>query len=76
MMILKTSAHPDDAKKFIDYVLSDAGQALVAKTQLMPARADVTADRPLIADLKILEVDPKTDRKAVLDHFAKTFGME
>ncbi|OSQ45041.1 ABC transporter substrate-binding protein [Thalassospira sp. MCCC 1A01428] len=76
MMILKTSAHQDDAKKFIDYVLSDAGQALVAKTQLMPARSDVKADRPLIADLKILEVDPKTDRKAVLDRFTKTFGLE
>lgn len=73
MMILKSSTHQDAAKKFIDYVLSDAGQAMVAKVYLMPARSDVSADRPLVSDLKILDVDPATDRKATLAHFAKIF---
>jgi iron(III) transport system substrate-binding protein len=41
MMILKTSQHADDAKAFIDYVLSPEGQARVADAWLMPARRDV-----------------------------------
>ncbi len=43
MMILKTSQHADDAKAFIDYVLSPEGQARVADAWLMPARRDVAA---------------------------------
>jgi len=74
MMILKSSAHQDAAKAFIDYVLSKEGQGLVAKANLLPARSDVGADRPLIADLKILSVDPSTKREDVLAHFAKTFA--
>lgn len=57
MMILNWSKQQDDAKKFIDYVLSDEGQKAVANAYLMPARSDVSADRPLIADLKILTID-------------------
>ena len=59
MMILNWSKHQDEAKQFIDYVLSDEGQASVAATYLMPARTDIAADRPLIADLKILQIDAK-----------------
>jgi iron(III) transport system substrate-binding protein len=54
MMILKTSQHADDAKAFVDYVLSPEGQALVADAWLMPARSDVPAKRPLLNELKIL----------------------
>jgi hypothetical protein len=53
MMILKTSQHADDAKAFIDYVLSPEGQALVADAWLMPARRDVAAKRPLLDALKV-----------------------
>lgn len=74
MMILKSSSHQDAAKKFIDYVLSKKGQAMVADAQLMPARSDVGADRPLVSDLKILKVDPKTDRDATLKRFADIFA--
>lgn len=77
MMIFKSSKHQDEAKKFIDYVLSEKGQKEVAATYLMPARTDIPADRPLISDLKILPVDagavyPKRDE--TLATFAKTFG--
>ena len=75
MMILKTAQHPDQAKAFIDYVLSDEGQGLVAKTQLMPARADIKADRPLVSDLKVLDVDPKTDRAATLKTFSDVMAQ-
>jgi len=74
MMILKSSAHQDLAKKFIDYVLSEEGQATVAATYLMPARTDVGADRPLISDLKLLSVDPANDREATLGKFAAIFA--
>ncbi|SON54217.1 putative 2-aminoethylphosphonate-binding periplasmic protein precursor [Hartmannibacter diazotrophicus] len=74
MMILKSSQHQDAAKAFIDYVLSDEGQAAVAGADLMPARSDVGADRPLMSDLKLLSVDPSTDRKAILAHFAEIFA--
>lgn len=75
MMILASTQNPDEAKAFIDYVLSEEGQALVAETYLMPARTDIPADRPLISDLDILDVDPNTDRAAVLARFAEIFGL-
>ena len=77
MMILNWSKHQDDAKKFIDYGLSDEGQAEVAKAFLMPARTDVPADRPLISDLKVLPIDAATvyaKRDAILASFAQTMG--
>jgi iron(III) transport system substrate-binding protein len=57
MMILHSTANPDAAKAFVDFVLSDAGQELVAATWMMPARADVEGLRPGINDLKVIEVD-------------------
>ncbi|HEY4192058.1 MAG TPA: ABC transporter substrate-binding protein [Mesorhizobium sp.] len=56
-MIMNWSKNQDDAKKFIDYMLSDEGQKIVAKAMLMPARTDIAADRPLIGDLKLLKYD-------------------
>lgn len=76
-MILNWSKHQDEAKKFIDYMLSDEGQAEVAKTYLMPARTDVKANRPLISDIKVLTIDTKAvyaKRDDTLKAFAKTFA--
>jgi iron(III) transport system substrate-binding protein len=76
-MILNWSKHQDEAKKFIDYMLSDEGQKLVAKTYLMPARTDIAADRPLIADLKLLNYDAAAvqgRRKEVLQQVSDVFG--
>ncbi|TMV78917.1 extracellular solute-binding protein [Thioclava sp. BHET1] len=76
-MILKSSKHADEAKKFIDYMLSDAGQKAVAATYLMPSRTDVAAKRPGIADLKILPGDTSAlyaKRTEILADFGKTFG--
>ena len=77
MMILNWSKQQDDAKKFIDYVLSDEGQKAVAATYLMPARTDIAANRPQISDLKILPVDAATvygKRDATLAEFGKVVG--
>lgn len=57
MMILASTGNPDAAKAFVDFTLSEAGQALVADTFLMPARTDVEGKRPGIAELTVIEVD-------------------
>ena len=77
MMILKTSQHADDAKAFVDYVLSPEGQALVADAWLMPARSDVQAKRPLLNELKILPTagEGNSERSAVLSRFNTLFAQ-
>ena len=52
-------------------------QELVAKTYLMPARTDIAADRPLIADLKLLSYDAaavQAKRKETLQQISDIFG--
>lgn len=57
-MILKDSPNLDNARLFIDYLLSDEGQQLVANAYLLPGRADIPAkDRAQVADIKLLEYD-------------------
>ncbi|WP_017798938.1 ABC transporter substrate-binding protein [Winslowiella toletana] len=76
MMILKTTQHPQEAKAFIDYVLSPAGQAKVADAWLMPARTDVSARRPLLNDLKLLPTvsDGTSERSEILKRFNTLFA--
>ncbi|SIS74189.1 extracellular solute-binding protein [Phaeovulum vinaykumarii] len=74
MMILKSTENADDAKAFVDYVLSEEGQAMVAKVFLMPSRTDITADRPLIGDLKLLPTEGAPAREAVLATFSGLFN--
>ncbi|MGJ4749171.1 extracellular solute-binding protein, partial [Leptospira sp. SA-E8] len=79
MMILKSSKVPADARKFIDYVLSDAGQKMVAETFLMPARTDVAAKRPGITEFKALP--PASDseragRATLLEKFGQLFNRQ
>ncbi len=76
-MILSWSKHQDEAKQFIDYMLSDEGQKLVAATYLMPARSDIPANRPLVADLKVLKIDAAAvygKRDETLKEFGKIFA--
>lgn len=76
-MILNWSKNQDDAKKFIDYMLSDEGQKAVAAQMLMPARTDIPADRPLISDLKLLKYDATAvngKRKETLKQVTDIFG--
>lgn len=77
VMILNWSKQQDDAKKFVDYILSEEGQKTVAGAQLMPSRTDIKADRPLISDLKILPIDADAvyaKREETLGAFGKIFG--
>jgi iron(III) transport system substrate-binding protein len=76
-MILNWSKQQDEAKQFIDYMLSDEGQKMVADTYLMPARSDIPANRPLVADLKVLTIDAPAvygKRKETLGEFGKIFA--
>ncbi len=75
MMILKTTQHADDAKAFIDYVLSPEGQKMVADAWLMPARTDVEAKRPLFTELKVLPTQSggTSERGDVLKRFNTLF---
>lgn len=77
MMILKTSQHADDAKAFIDYVLSPEGQARVADAWLMPARRDVATKRPLLDALKVLPTtsEGSSERGAVLARFSQLYAQ-
>ncbi|MFE3837274.1 ABC transporter substrate-binding protein [Pseudogemmobacter sonorensis] len=77
VMILEWSKNQDEAKQFVDYILSDAGQTVVADSNLMPARGDIAAARPLIADLTILPVDAEAvqgARESTLATFGETFA--
>lgn len=57
IMILNSTDNADAAKAFVDFVLSEAGQALVAQTYLMPSRTDIEGLRPGINDLSVIDVD-------------------
>ncbi len=59
MMIMKTSPNPVAAKAFEDFILSDAGQKLVANAFLIPARSDVPplSTRATIETMHPLPVD-------------------
>lgn len=79
IIVMNWSKQQADAKKFVDYMLSPEGQAAVAKVQMMPARADIAAKRPLIKDLAILEFDNAqiyAKRKEILQRFADIFGRK
>jgi iron(III) transport system substrate-binding protein len=57
-MILKTSPNADNAKAFMDYLLSDEAQKLVADAYLLPGRSDVAcANRSNVSDIPVLDTD-------------------
>jgi iron(III) transport system substrate-binding protein len=78
MMILKSSKHAAEARKFIDYVLSPEGQAEVAGVYLIPARSDIAAKRPALKDIKLLPSDAQVygRRDALLAGFAASMARK
>jgi iron(III) transport system substrate-binding protein len=57
MMIVKTTQHAQAAKAFIDFVLSERGQQMVAAKYILPARTDIKAKRPGWNELNIINFD-------------------
>jgi iron(III) transport system substrate-binding protein len=60
MMILASTNNAAGSQAFVDFVLSEAGQRLVANTWMMPARTDVEGLRPGIAELTVIDIDEAT----------------
>ena len=57
-MILKTSPNTANAKAFMDYLLSDEAQNLVANAYLLPGRSDIRCtNRANISDIPVLSTD-------------------
>lgn len=57
-MILNTSPNQDNAKAFMDYLLSEEAQQLVADAYLLPGRSDITCTkRSNVADIPVLACD-------------------
>ncbi|MFN4282135.1 MAG: ABC transporter substrate-binding protein [Alphaproteobacteria bacterium] len=77
-MILKTTKNPEAAKRFIDYMLSDEGQKIVADVYLLPARTDIAAKRAGWNDIKLLAVEESTasKRAETLAKFKATMGLK
>lgn len=57
-MILKSSSNLENAQAFVDFLLSDTAQQLVADAYLLPGRADITCDnRTNVTDIPTLDTD-------------------
>ncbi len=50
-MIMKTAPDKENAQKFMDYLLSDEVQKMVADANLLPGRSDVKAKNTQLADI-------------------------
>jgi iron(III) transport system substrate-binding protein len=57
VFVQKDAPHREEARKLVDFMLSNDGQALVAKTFLIPARVDVRAQRPAPGEFTMLSPD-------------------
>lgn len=57
VMIPRTTDQPDEARQFVDFVLSDEGQKLVADRLILPARTDIKSERPGWDELHLIDFD-------------------
>jgi iron(III) transport system substrate-binding protein len=57
VFVQQGAPHRDEAHKLVDFMLSDEGQNLVAKTFLIPTRPDILARRVTPGEFKMLEPD-------------------
>ena len=57
VFVQQGAPHREQAHKLVDFILSRARQSLVAKTFLIPARADTRAQRPAPGEFKTLAAD-------------------
>ncbi len=77
--ILKASSRPNAAKLFVDYMLSEEGQAVFVEDQTLSARADVgpPAGAAALKDLKIVPMDwaaVEKQSEEIKTKFAATVG--
>lgn len=75
-MILKTSRNMDNAKAFVDFLLSDEGQKLVCDAYLLPGRRDITTDkRPNVKEIPQLKHDWDEMMKIAGDYAARLVAL-
>lgn len=56
--IMKSTKHEENAKAFIDYLLSDEAQKIVADAALLPGRSDIKAEnRANLEEIPLLKTD-------------------
>lgn len=78
-MIMKSSKNQENAKAFIDYLMSDEAQKMVADAYLLPGRTDVTCDnRANVSDIPTFKnldweamMKNSTDNASKLDELCK-----
>jgi iron(III) transport system substrate-binding protein len=74
IMILNYSKQPEQAKAFVDYLLSEDGQTAVANAFLIPARQDIPGRRPGLNDIALIKIDSsalEARRAEILNQFRK-----
>jgi len=76
MVVLKDAPNAEGGKAFVEFVLADPGQQLVARAMMLPAREDVPADpnRAPLSQIKALPVDYSKSiqqREAILGRFSR-----
>jgi iron(III) transport system substrate-binding protein len=74
--VLKEAPNADGGKAFVEFMLSDNGQKLVANAFMLPSREDYPADpsRTQLKDIKALPVDYSksiAQREAILGRFSR-----
>lgn len=78
--IMAETKHPEQAQKFVDFVISEEGQKLVADMGYIPARNGIASPEgfPARDSLKLMEFDAAkalADTAANKEKFSKTFGI-
>ncbi|WP_394065259.1 ABC transporter substrate-binding protein [Alcaligenes sp. WGS1538] len=75
IMVMKSSRQPELAQRFVRFLLSVPAQQAVGQAWLMPARTGVAAQRPLLADIRILDVQAgASERQELLQRFNQLFN--
>lgn len=79
--IMEGAANRDAAEKFVDFVLSEEGQQLVADMGYIPARNDIASPEgfPARDSLKLMEFDAAKaldDTEANKARFSEVFGVQ
>lgn len=79
--IMEGAANPEAARKFVDFVLSEAGQKLVADMGYIPARNGIASPEgfPARDSLKLMAFDPAkalADAEANKARFSQVFGVQ
>lgn len=76
-LILKSSKNVENAKAFIDYLLSDEAQKMVSDAYLLPGRTDIkTEGRPSASEIPTLKTDSEwmyENQKNTISKFTEIF---